>query len=55
MDVAYTLLAMPGMAMAASLRELVTGVSWDVLRQRAACILGRIDQHRVREPGEDDE
>ena len=42
-------------AMAALLRELVAGASSDDLRERAARILGRIDQPRPREPGEDDE
>ena len=42
-------------AMAALLRELVAGASSDDLRERAARILGRIDQLRAREPGEDDE
>jgi hypothetical protein len=41
--------------MAALLRELVAGASSDDLRERAARILGRIDQLRAREPGEDDE
>ena len=42
-------------AMAALLRELVAGASSDDLRNRAMRILGRIDQPRAREPGEDDE
>jgi hypothetical protein len=42
-------------AMAALLRESVAGASFDDLRERAARILGRIDQPRAREPGEDDE
>ena len=42
-------------AMAVLLRELVAGVPSNDLRERAARILGRIDQPRAREPGEDDE
>ena len=42
-------------AMAALLRELVTAANVEDLRQRAARILDRIEQHRMREPSEDDE
>src|ERR1700737_4877691 len=42
-------------AMAALLRESVAGASFDDLRERAARILGRIQQARAREPGRDDE
>ena len=42
-------------AMADLLRELVTGVPPEQLRERAAHVLQRIDAWRSREPGDDDE
>jgi hypothetical protein len=42
-------------AMAALVRELLAGASPDGLRERTARILERIEDSRVREPGEDDE
>jgi len=41
--------------MAALVRELLAGASPDGLRERTARILERIEDSRVREPGEDDE
>jgi len=42
-------------AMAELLRELVAGTSVEQIRARAARILARIEQHRMREPGGDDQ
>jgi hypothetical protein len=41
--------------MVSLLRDLITGVPPDVLRNRAAAILRQIEYHRPRQPGEDDE